>query len=315
MKTQQLIKTILILVFFSFIIIACPTDIDNDDRPLSNWTAVSNRVTDGSVRDIIFVNEKFIAVGGNIAISEDGKNWTSIANGIFGTFELDGLNYIIQRIGFGDGIYVACSFGGKIAWSEDLINWTDVAVSTFGENLYYASTGDVWQSESIRGITYGNGKFVAVGYEGRIAWSENGKDWTAVVNSPFNDTVWAVTFEDGIFLASGANKTFSSADGIIWQQVTNIPRFYSIAFGNGMFVYASSVAVKVAYGDGYFVAIGGHRYSGQIAWTEDGENWADVKNTTFGNEAIVAIAYGKGIFVVGGAIGKMAYSRPINHNN
>jgi hypothetical protein len=307
MKKQQRLKIISLFLFFSFILTACPIDDERDDRPLSNWTAVSKRVVDSAVWDIIFVNEMFIAVGGNIATSQDGKNWTVVASDIFGTYESEGLSHIIYTITFGAGIYVACSYGGKIAWSEDLKNWTVVEDSKFGMNI--GSSGS--QGQSIRSITYGNGKFVAVGYNGKIAFSEDGKSWTAV-KSPFTETIWAVTFTGESFLASDGRKSFLSQDGITWQQAEKIPRFFSIAFGNGIFVYASSPNVKITYGGGYFVAVGEHFYGGQIAWSEDGENWVEVKNTTFGSDAISNVAYGNGIFVVGGAMGKIAYSRPIN---
>ena len=50
--------------------------------------------------------------------------------------------------------------GNKMAYSTDGISWTAVEDTTFG--LY-----------RIEGIAYGNGKFVAVGYSGEMAYSNN----------------------------------------------------------------------------------------------------------------------------------------------
>ena len=46
---------------------------------------------------------------------------------------------------------------GKIAYSTDAVNWTLVSDSKFG-------------ATAINSICYGNGKFVAVGYNGKMAY-------------------------------------------------------------------------------------------------------------------------------------------------
>ena len=310
MKKQQRIIIYSILILFFVFFTACKIEDtlgELDNRPPTNWTAVSNSpFTDSAVRDIIYNDNMFIAVGGsNIALSKDGKNWTSVAENIFGTFESDGLNSSIYFIAFGAGIYVICAYSGKMAWSEDLKNWTIVTDSTFG-----IDNSDEYKANLIYGIAYGNGKFVAVGYNGKIAWSEDGKNWNPVVNSSYNETIYSVIFNDDYFLASdGYHNTFISSDGIQWQKTTNFPCFFSIAFDDNMFVYSKKMQIKIIYGNGYFVGVGGIGYAGQITWSEDGLNWVDVKHTTFRNLPITAIAYGDGIFVIGGAGGSMAYSK------
>ena len=49
-----------------------------------------------------------------------------------------------------------------------------------------------------------NGKFVAVGYDGKMATSPDGINWTAVTPSPFGTTnIQRIAFGDGKFVAVG----------------------------------------------------------------------------------------------------------------
>jgi len=65
-----------------------------------------------------------------------------------------------------------------VAYSSDGIAWTAIpagttaGTSTFGTSVIFA-------------ITYGNGRFVAVGYDGKMVYSSDGINWTAVGNSTF----------------------------------------------------------------------------------------------------------------------------------
>jgi len=95
--------------------------------------------------------------------------------------------------------------------------WTAVTDSTFG---------DTW----IDHITYGNGKFVAVGYM-HMAYSSDGINWTAVTDSTFGDTwIDRITWGNGKFVATGGSVAYSS-DGIKWTALSdNAFVLYRIAF-------------------------------------------------------------------------------------
>jgi hypothetical protein len=72
-----------------------------------------------------------------------------------------------------------------------LLSWTRVSASTF-------STYD------IRGVTYGGGKFVAVGDSGKIAYSSDGVNWTAGSGTS-SGTLYGVAYGGGKFVAVGAS--------------------------------------------------------------------------------------------------------------
>jgi len=72
--------------------------------------------------------------------------------------------------------------------------WTAVANTTFVTSPIYA-------------IAYGNNKFVAVGSNGKMAYSSDGTTWTAVSNSTFgtgaNDDIRAIAWGNNKFVAVG----------------------------------------------------------------------------------------------------------------
>jgi len=85
----------------------------------------------------------------------------------------------------------------RTAYSTDGINWTVVRFNSFG----------------LTDIAFGNGRFVAVGYDGGIAYSSDGANWTAVPNRPFpqqdgsgsNFVVNDVAYGNGRFVAVAGN--------------------------------------------------------------------------------------------------------------
>jgi hypothetical protein len=222
--------------------------------------------------------------------------------------------------------------GGGSGTGGNSGTWNTVGNSTFGETY-------------VNAIAYGNNKFVAVGSEGKIAYSANGETWTAITpgtgtgTSTFGATGWIYTiaYGNGKFVAgSNSGKMAYSLDGENWTAIppdteTN-PLYLSveaIAFGDGRFVAgcslgkmgyssdginwtaASNAAFNdclmkgIAYGNGKFVAVGS---KGKMAYSSDGITWTAVSNSGFGTSSINAIAYGDGKFVAVGDGGKIAYS-------
>ena len=152
---------------------------------------------------------------------------------------------------------------------------------------------DNWQivtnsMQSLRGMAYLNGRFVAVGSSANVVVSTNGSDWFTATNglSSFEGLL-AVAAGAGQFVAVGAPRAaiLSSPDGIHWT------RHYSLA---GADLWA------VTYAGGQFVAVG-YNNTGSVlsATSPDGIQW-DVRTapivTTPRN-----IAWGKGIYVAAGA--------------
>jgi hypothetical protein len=125
------------------------------------WTAVSNSTfgtSNNTIRAIAYGGttgqEKFVAVGqsGKMARSTDGTTWTAVSS----TFGSSAISAIAYGGTAGQEKFVAGGGDGKMATSTDGTTWTAVTQSTF--------------TNYIRAIAYGNGKFVAVGLQGRMAY-------------------------------------------------------------------------------------------------------------------------------------------------
>ena len=106
--------------------------------------------TDSWLYGATYGNGKFVVVGGYyneekgkdqgaILTSPDGENWT---------VRISGIDNTLNRVTYGNGIFVAVGDSGTIFTSTDGENWT---VRTSGTN------------HTLNGVTYGNGIFVAVG--------------------------------------------------------------------------------------------------------------------------------------------------------
>lgn len=178
-------------------------------------------------------------------------------------------------------------------------------------------------------VTYGNGRFVAVGWSGanRAMTSADGIDWTphaALAGSPW----YSVTFGNGTFVAisySGPNWVMTSPDGENWTARTpaGTNNWQAVTFGNGLFVAVTNHGsnhrimtspdgitwtfrsapgavgwTSVTFGDGKFVAVGSGGTGDRVMTSTDGINWVghaaaannDWKAVTYGNGKFVAVA-------------------------
>jgi len=254
------------------------------------WTPidVSYVSSNFTLNDITYGNGAFIAVGsdsttdkGLILYSSNGSSWsdTKTNNTSLGT----------DYIGIAYG-------GGKFVIVDDLCYY-----QTSTDGITWATKSQLSTFNGIRGITYGNDKFVAVGSSGKMAYSTNGTSWTAVTDSTFGttDAILAITYGKGKYVAVGSyGKIAYSTNGISWTAVENS-------------TFGETLINRVAYGNGKFVAVGNN---GKMAWSTDGITWTAIPvgtgtgTSTFGNyDDIYSIAYGNGKFIAGG-FGKIAYS-------
>ncbi len=215
---------------------------------------------------------------------------------------------------FKESVYPNAEIDAKISKLQNSIK--EIASRITVPKRWAAIDQDIFTS--VQDICYGDGKFVAVGTSGKIAYSTDGITWTEV-DSPFgSSTIYSVCYGDGKFVAGGASgKMAYSTDGVNWTAVTDS------TFGNNTTIYS------ICYEKGKYVAVGGYRvssmtittYHGKMAYSTDGVTWTSIDISAFGNYRIYSICYGNGKFVaVGGrpdtiiqgtstgAGGKMAYS-------
>ena len=123
----------------------------------------------------------------------------------------------------GGGLNVFVTDSGRIMTSADGLNWR---------------TRDT-AGARIRGVTYGNGRYVAVGHGGAIFTSQSGKHWTER-RSGTESVLRGVAFGNGLFVAVGPGRTLlSSPDGFRWTRHTTDHYLYSVTFDNCNFIASS----------------------------------------------------------------------------
>ena len=173
-----------------------------------------------------------------------------------------------------------------------------VAVGYNGKGAY-STDGANWTALSmavgttpLNSVTYGNGKFVSVGQSGKIAYSVNGISWTAM-SSPISSHLYSVAYGNGRFVSVGAAGGMYSAEGIYWNRISD-----------GHF-NAPSTYKSVTYGNGKFVAMGN---AAAAIYSSDGISWTSISDTRLGSTNITSVTYGGGRFVAAGYNGKGSYS-------
>ncbi|MDR1909586.1 MAG: hypothetical protein LBQ35_06705 [Spirochaetaceae bacterium] len=178
--------------------------------------------------------------------------------------------------------YSKNSTAGAEAMSAPLkigVGFYDFTTSTSAKNVF--------GTNAINGVTYGGGKFVAVGAAGTIAYStDGGINWTKATGTGtgiLNAVAYGGPQNGEVFVAVGAGSLWS-ADGITWESVSS-----------------SGVRTDVIWGDaaGVFVSVGiTSTNTNNATWSADGKSWttAGGMNTAAGR-ALNVLAYGSGKFV------------------
>lgn len=158
-----------------------------------------------------------------------------------------------QSVAYADGSFIAVGLPGGIAQSSDGVSWTR-----------HDSAG----SEDWRAAARGNGQWIALGSRGELLASADGATWTtpapALLGSGADaaesrrdrasgashpeidipESLNALVYGNGVFVAADGGPTFTSTDGTSWTQTS--PGFGPTSFGNGRFVAVSSHGVDTS---------------------------------------------------------------------
>ena len=106
-------------------------------------------------------------------------------------------------------LYSPTTLGNSVKYNgKSLIAHINASLSSnFSPKVWYTSTDPAslpFRSSDINSICYGNGKYIAGGYSGKMAYSTDGISWTAVADSTFgSDTIWSICYGNGKYVASG----------------------------------------------------------------------------------------------------------------
>lgn len=249
-------------------------------QPGIDWTLGSG-LADNDWNGVAFGNGRFVAIANagpnRVMTSVDGQSWS--ATGVTGV-----TSHTWTGVSYGNGVFVAISFDQAVMTSVDGLSWT--AATPTG-----MPSGVGWEA-----LTFGGGKFVAVGQQGsateRVMTSANGITWTAGTITGPNATWHGVTYGGGKYVAVGFEAPnnnsviITSSDGLTWSAATppgSIARF----------------AWSVTYGAGHFVAVTASSDGvNQVMTSPDGSTWSLAQSAT--SSGWRSIGFGNGLFVAGG---------------
>jgi hypothetical protein len=186
------------------------------------------------------------------AVGQDGLRTTSE----------DGFKWVAPQIGKEGEVYRAVCFGNGIG----------VAVGNYGGGNIYAQTtdGKTWKTQFIdakyvyflRGLTFGNGKFMALGGDPGsvgssrpfIFLSDNGEKWGDKIDISGKNIIRRAIFGNKRFVGVGdRGRRAASEDFKTWQdapEVKAIDTLIDVAFGNGVFVGVGLHGLRMSSTDG-----------------------------------------------------------------
>ncbi len=208
-----------------------------------------------------------------------GVGYTGIAEPVTVVSETTNISDVVE----GEGRMVAVLCG-------DVGSGCDTNVST---RVLHSVDGYTWSTttaagdnDNWRSLTYGNGRFVAVGVEGdRVMYSDDGLSWVAVATTSAagNNDMWLdVTYGNGRFVAVGiaGDRVMYSTNGQTWTA--------------GTILGDNDTWYEVTYGNGRFVAVG---QGDQIAYSDDGITWVAANTLMAPDMTFQSVTYGNGRFV------------------
>jgi hypothetical protein len=275
-----------------------------------NWEITAEWAENGgdnrdNLISVAFGNGTFVAVGGGVTdkkgpggrilTSSDGKEWK----------ELPGYKFRVSPVLFDNGRFVAGGPEYRLLWSKDGATWetggkiaepaaTHFRMGAAGNGVFvFAGNGRKSEKEihwvvaskdgtaidseridfpPVRGMTFGNGRFVVVGPDGLRMSSADGAKWEHEVREE-KLTLDSVVWTGKEFLASGGGKGFASADGKTWQP------------------WPKPVPCSVLYADSARNIWIGTTWAGNMWSSTDGLAWKQTKATT--PNGINAAAFGE----------------------
>lgn len=124
---------------------------------------------------------------------------------------VDGVNEIARaKLTVGQPVYLAVG-GGNVASSNGTVDSNDL------DWIDRSSLDDFPSFSNLNAVDYGNGKYIAVGENGIILYSQDEDSWQrrTVTSNDWKAITWANQI-DQFFITSGNGSIYSSRNGINW---------------------------------------------------------------------------------------------------
>lgn len=277
----------------------------SDDAQAWNVVSVNPRE---DVQGVAYAAGHFVAVGGSpyyiggpvgsavVLTSTNGNDWQASLTNLYNQ---------LSAVAYGNGLWVVCGDDGGIFTSSDAMNWTNnslpptthdlhelvygngrfIAFAKSRDLVYHSTNGVNWVSNEtalasqVACARFVNGRFMAVGGNGVVLFSDDGLNWSAT-NAPTTEALNTLAFGKGRYVLGGYFVTGYSMDGTNWTIQPAPIQVYDIQFMDGWFV---------AVGNSYGMLV-----------SRDGVQWESVDDPALNSYALNALAYGNGVVVAGG---------------
>jgi hypothetical protein len=267
---------------------------------------------------------QYLAVGegGTILVSPDAGHWAPRDSGLGypedfnavvygnGTYFIGGYSGLLSStntqtwhytLGFGylaDAVFANGLFGAvERTWAGTFTNavfWGNYSGIDYWITEGFSTNLNVLGGANLTGVTFGEGKFVAVSdLDGAFVVSNDGTNWVSG-KAPTFSSLSSVAYGNGLFVAVGkAGALLTSSDGESWRREAagNSGWFLSAAYGNSTYVVAGAAA---RLDDGTLV-------QRRILSSADGETWTEAPPIAdplaVESQPVHGLAYGNGRFV------------------
>jgi hypothetical protein len=182
-----------------------------------NWSETSSSISWTGGASSIGV----VYTGTNYIIASNGTQWALSSNPASFVTEENAASNIVSIATDKNGGLILVLDDGTVEYSTDHGATTLTATGITGA------------------AAYGNGKYIIVASNGDVAYStNNGATWTTTASAVSSST-WKVTYGSGRFAALGStNKVAYSFDGITWYEniIEDEEVFDTISYGAGIFI-------------------------------------------------------------------------------
>jgi hypothetical protein len=185
-----------------------------------------------------------------------------------GGFDSD---FYLRGVAYGNGLFVAVGGAstGIAQSSTDGLHWSAKSNYVSGSGLV---TGTITDTNWIGGVAYGNGVFVAAGYDGYPLVSTDGVHWNVTATKKTPGVLRSIYFLQDHFFAVGDNGTWGlTVDGSKWDASGTSPVGITSIVRVGDMMYGI-----VPYGGLY-----------QASAIDGGANWTPINSTTYPSSTLL----------------------------
>ena len=290
------------------------------DDPLLHWTPRGSALTRSDLMDVTYGggcllrwavarrlrSPRWRGVGNGNCVAHASSHFQSVAYGE-GRYVAVGTVYDAQAAGWQRGMAVSSTDGS--AWRRMILPQGMSALSAVsfgagrfvavgaGGKIYYSTDGLSWRegtsgvSDDLNWVHFSGGVFVAVGNNGCILTSSDGATWVNRTPASCVEYLTGLTWSNGMWYATGYQSTWASGDAIQWTRV-----------GPVTLGYAANLLKGVA---GYLLM---PLSTGTLAVSETGSAWAVTPPVDSTSSGFFSAAEGNGTVVLVGRAGRIMQS-------